>query len=112
MLLLILDRPLLFDNPRARLHFDLPGATTVRRGREIVADILTSLRAGCPRNRRLILGKSTSYRLFYKTSRPSLTPTLPPVLWVKVKVKVKVKFILEQAAKTQRGSRGIALLFP
>jgi hypothetical protein len=27
------------------------------------------------------------------------------------KVKVKVKFTLEQATKTQRGSRGIALLF-
>ena len=32
-------------------------------------------------------------------------------VWVKVKVKVKVKFTLEQAMKTQRGSRGIALLF-
>ena len=41
-------------------------------------------------------------------SSPSLTPTLPAVLWVKV----KVKFTLEQATKTQRGSRGIALLFP
>ena len=30
---------------------------------------------------------------------------------VKVKVKVKVKFALEQAMKTQRGSRGIAPLF-
>jgi tyrosine-protein phosphatase YwqE len=29
----------------------------------------------------------------------------------KVKVKVKVKFTLEQATKTQRGSRGAALLF-
>ena len=29
-----------------------------------------------------------------------------------VKVKVKVNFILEQATKAQRGSRGIALLFP
>jgi hypothetical protein len=29
-----------------------------------------------------------------------------------VKVKVKVKFTLEQATKNQRGSRGIALLFP
>jgi hypothetical protein len=28
-----------------------------------------------------------------------------------IKVKVKVKFTLEQAAKAQRGSRGIALLF-
>ena len=28
-----------------------------------------------------------------------------------VKVKVKVKFILEQATKAQRGSRGIAPLF-
>jgi hypothetical protein len=27
------------------------------------------------------------------------------------KVKVKVKFALEQATKTQRGNRGIALLF-
>ena len=27
-------------------------------------------------------------------------------------VKVKIKFILEQATKTQKGSRGIALLFP
>jgi hypothetical protein len=27
------------------------------------------------------------------------------------KVKVKVKFTLEQATKSQRGSRGIALLF-
>jgi len=30
----------------------------------------------------------------------------------KVKVKVKVKFTLEQATKAQRGSRGIALIFP
>jgi hypothetical protein len=29
-----------------------------------------------------------------------------------VKVKVKVKFTLEQATKAQRGSRGIAQLFP
>jgi len=28
-----------------------------------------------------------------------------------VKGKVKVKFTLEQASKTQRGSRGIAILF-
>jgi hypothetical protein len=28
-----------------------------------------------------------------------------------MEVKVKVKFTLEQATKTQRGSRGIALLF-
>jgi hypothetical protein len=28
------------------------------------------------------------------------------------KVNVKVKFTLEQATKAQRGSRGIALLFP
>jgi hypothetical protein len=27
-------------------------------------------------------------------------------------VKVKVKFVLEQATKTKRGSRGIALIFP
>jgi hypothetical protein len=33
--------------------------------------------------------------------------------WVQVlTVKVKVKFTLEQAMKAQRGSRGIALLFP
>jgi hypothetical protein len=31
---------------------------------------------------------------------------------VKLKVKVKVKFTLEQATKAQRGSTGIALLFP
>jgi hypothetical protein len=31
---------------------------------------------------------------------------------VKVMVRVKVKFTLEQATKAQRGSRGIALLFP
>jgi hypothetical protein len=31
---------------------------------------------------------------------------------VLVKVKVKVKFTLEQATKTQRGSRGITPLFP
>jgi hypothetical protein len=30
---------------------------------------------------------------------------------VKLKVKVKVKVTLEQATKTQRGSKGIALLF-
>ena len=30
----------------------------------------------------------------------------------KVKVKVKVKFALQQAMKSQRGSRGIAVLFP
>jgi len=33
-------------------------------------------------------------------------------LQVKVKVRVKVKFTLEQAMKVQKGSRGIALLFP
>jgi hypothetical protein len=33
-------------------------------------------------------------------------------LRVKVKVKVKVMFTLQQATKAQRGSRGIALLFP
>jgi hypothetical protein len=32
-------------------------------------------------------------------------------LQLKVKVKVKVNFTLEQATKTQRGSRSIALLF-
>jgi hypothetical protein len=31
-------------------------------------------------------------------------------IWVKVKVKIKVKFTLEQATKSQRGSRGIAVL--
>jgi hypothetical protein len=30
---------------------------------------------------------------------------------VKLKIKVKVKFTLEQATKTQRGSRGLGLLF-
>jgi hypothetical protein len=37
-----------------------------------------------------------------------------PVLktYYAIKVKVKVKFSLEQATKAQRGSRGIALLFP
>jgi hypothetical protein len=29
-----------------------------------------------------------------------------------IHVKVKVKFTLKQATKTQRGSRGVALLFP
>jgi hypothetical protein len=29
----------------------------------------------------------------------------------RIEVKVKVKFTLEQATKSQRGSRGIALLF-
>jgi hypothetical protein len=29
-----------------------------------------------------------------------------------IKVKVKVKFTIGQATKAQRGSRGIALLFP
>jgi hypothetical protein len=33
-------------------------------------------------------------------------------LGMRVKIKVKVKFTLEQAVKAQRGSRGIALLFP
>jgi hypothetical protein len=28
-----------------------------------------------------------------------------------IKVKVKIKFVLEQAMKAERGSRGIALLF-
>jgi hypothetical protein len=32
-------------------------------------------------------------------------------MFVKVEVKVKVKLTLEKATKTQRGSRGIALLF-
>jgi hypothetical protein len=41
-------------------------------------------------------------------SRSPLTPTLPAVLWVKV----KIKFTLEQSTKAQRGSRGIAVLFP
>jgi len=31
---------------------------------------------------------------------------------VKAKVKIKVQFTLEQVMKAQRGSRGIALLFP
>jgi hypothetical protein len=31
---------------------------------------------------------------------------------IRFKVKVKVKFTLEQATKAQRGSRGIAVLFP
>ena len=30
---------------------------------------------------------------------------------IHTKVKVNVKFILEQATKAQRGSRGVALLF-
>jgi hypothetical protein len=30
----------------------------------------------------------------------------------KVSLKIQVKFTLEQATKAQRGSRGIALLFP
>jgi hypothetical protein len=56
--MLILDRTLLFDIPRARLHFDLHGVTAEMWGGESVADILTSLRAGCPRNRGSILGRS------------------------------------------------------
>jgi hypothetical protein len=32
--------------------------------------------------------------------------------WEKLKVKVKVKFAVEQATKSQRGRRSIALLFP
>jgi hypothetical protein len=31
---------------------------------------------------------------------------------VEFEIKLKVKFALEQATKAQRGSRGIALLFP
>jgi hypothetical protein len=42
------------------------------------------------------------------TSRPLYLQERTPV---KVKVKVKVQFILEQATKPQRGSRGIAVLF-
>jgi len=38
--------------------------------------------------------------------------TLLKGTWRSVWVKVKVKFTLEQATKTQRGSRVIALLFP
>jgi hypothetical protein len=46
--------------------------------------------------------------------------TIPESVWLQtqavycgcVKVKVKVKFTLEQAAKAQRWSRGITLLFP
>jgi len=42
-----------------------------------------------------------------------LTPKI--ITWhlrLTVKVKVSVQFTLEQAMKAQRGSRGIALLFP
>jgi hypothetical protein len=34
-----------------------------------------------------------------------------PASYPEVNVKVKIKFTLEQAAKTQRGSRGTALFF-
>ena len=46
---------------------------------------------------------SSPLRLFYI---PELS------MDIKVKVKVKIKFTLERATKAQRGSRGIALLFP
>jgi len=44
----------------------------------------------------------------YGVGENYLTPGQAPL---PVKVKVKVKFTLEQATKTQRGSRGITLLF-
>jgi len=55
---LIPGRPLLFDNPRARLNFDLHCTTTVVWGREIVVGIVISQRFGCPRNRGSILGRN------------------------------------------------------
>jgi len=51
----------------------------------------------------LELGSVMSYH--HTAQSPSRTK--PPV-----KVKVKVNFTLEQAMEAQRGSRGIALLFP
>jgi hypothetical protein len=48
--------------------------------------------------------------LFYTT--PQKTVGRPLLQVIKVKVKIKVKFNLEQATKTQRGSRGIASFFP
>jgi hypothetical protein len=41
----------------------------------------------------------------------SLLPLYTVMAWIGT-VKVKVKFTLEQTMKAQRGSRGIALLFP
>jgi hypothetical protein len=38
-------------------------------------------------------------------------PVMDVRLFLGVKVKVRLKFTLEQATKTQRGSRGIALFF-
>jgi hypothetical protein len=32
--------------------------------------------------------------------------------WREIQVKIRVKFTLKQSTKPQRGSRGIALLFP
>ena len=42
----------------------------------------------------------------------SAFPALRVKVKVKLKVKVKVKFTLEQATKTERRSRDIAVLFP
>jgi hypothetical protein len=41
-----------------------------------------------------------------------VSPSLNVGPWNEGKGKVKVKFTLEQVTKPQRGSRGIALLFP
>ena len=39
-------------------------------------------------------------------------PLIYAYIAILVEVKVKVKFTLQQATKTQRGRKGIALLFP
>jgi hypothetical protein len=46
---------------------------------------------------------------FSKNIQNLFGPTHPPVQWIKVKV--KVKFTLEQTTKSQKGRRGLDLLF-
>jgi len=58
-----------------------------------------------------ILKTTTSYMLRALLAHRRVVPCTHKHT-VTVKVKVKVKFTLEQATEAQRGSRGIALLFP
>ena len=73
-----------------------------------VADIVTRLWTGKPRNRSSIAGtKQFSPKC---PDRPWGQPSIYKI-GIAGAVKVKVKFTLEQATKAHRGSRGIALLF-
>jgi hypothetical protein len=59
----------------------------------------------------------TLYEIYVAVCKASFVPVLNHTqhhqgVWGSRGVKVKVSFTLEQATKAQRGSRGIAQLFP